>query len=566
MKLKIYSLFVLILCLKAANLNQYDLSYSTVYAQNTDNSNNSHNNNIENHPELIKDLLRENFVSQNTYKTLQTDLNEILANKELVNARYGIAVFSARLNDFIFTKNHKQLLVPASNTKLVTTFTTLDLFGENYNFTTTVATDGKIENGILNGNIYIVGGGDALLTVSDIEIIADEIRKLGVKTINGNVYGDGSLFDKNTNRFSYSGDKDEVQATAPITALAIERNVVTVIVTSGATAGRPVSVQTKPASSAFTFSNNATVGGAANTRSSAMLNFDFSNDVFDFSLEKSKFNIETVAGDSKSQLYASNKKNTRSTSNPTITTSMQPDGKQNFTVRGSLPANRTFSYKHFINNPILVVAGVFKQRLEAGGITVNGEIGEKEVPKTAQTTNLFFFRRDINEAIQIANKQSDNYISEMLFKFNGSHPAFNKTPNTAQNATMALMQTLENNRISTIGFMFNDGSGLSRRNLISAKALVNILLQSRQKSFGDNFKSSLSIAGVDGTLARRMQNSLAQNNLKAKTGTHRNVSSLAGLVETQSGDTLYFAYIFNGKSAGIFKNIENQISIKLAEY
>ena len=561
MKYKKYILFVLLLCLKTLNLNQYDLNYYTVYAK--ENSNSQYNK-IEEHPELIKDLLRQSFVDDKTYQTIYSDLNEILASQELNNARYGIAIFSEKLNDWIFTKNHKQLLVPASNTKLVTTFTSYDLFSENYHFTTSIIAAGKIENGILNGDVYIIGGGDALLTVNDIEIIADEIRRLGITTINGNIYGDGTLFDKNTNRFAYSGDRDEVQATAPITALAIERNVVNVIVTSGSIAGRPVNVQFRPASAAFTVSNSATVRAGTSTKSenkNTLQNIEYSNDEL--------LNYETLAGDSESPLYVQAKKNTRRAANPiTVTTSMQADGKQSFTVRGSLPPNRTFSYRHFINNPTLVVAGVLRDRLAAGGITVNGEIGEKEFSKLkdSQFTNLFFFRRSINEAISIANKQSDNYVSEMLFKLNGTKSTFNKTPNTAKNATMAIMQTLENNRISTIGFMFNDGSGLSRRNLITAEALVNVLLAARNKTFYDDFKSSLSIAGVDGTLANRMRNSFAQNNLKAKTGTHRTVSSLAGIVETQSGDTLYFAYIFNGKSAGIFKNIENQISVKIAEY
>jgi len=517
-------LFALLLCFQALNLNLYDANKSTVYAQENINSKEIK---IDEHPELIKDLLKQTFVDNKTYQTINADLNAILANKELLNARYGIAIFSSKLNDWVFTKNHKQLLVPASNTKLVTTFTNYELLGENYQFTTSVATNGKIENGILNGDIYIIGGADPLLTVPDIETIADEIRRLGIKTINGNIYGDGSLFDKITNRFAYSGDKDEVQATAPITALAIERNVVNVIVTSGSIAGKPVNVQFKPASSAFAFSNSAVVVGKnANTK------------------------------------------------NPiTITTSMREDGKQTFNVRGSLTPNRTFSFRHFINNPTLVVAGVLRDRLVAAGITVKGEIGEKSLTpnEISSVKNLFFFRRDINDAIKIANKQSDNYISEMLFKLNGA--VANLNSNTANSASAVMIQTLENNNLnnniansSTVGYVFNDGSGLSRRNLISADGLVNILLQSRHKTFSEHFKSSLSIAGIDGTLANRMRNSFAQNNLKAKTGTHRSVSSLAGFVETRSGDTLYFAYIFNGKSAGIFKNIENQISTKISEY
>jgi D-alanyl-D-alanine carboxypeptidase len=209
----------------------------------------------------------------------------------------------------------------------------------------------------LNGDIYIIGGGDALLSVSDIEQIADGIKDLGINKINGNIYGDGSLFDKITNRFEYSGDKDEVQAVAPITALAIECNVVNVIVTSGAIAGKPVNVQFKPASSAFIYSNTAVVSGAK---------------------------------------APSNNKNSKSKKNKTatpisITTSIDEKEQQVFHIKGSLAPNRTYSYKHFIRNPILTVAGILKDRLISGGVVVTGEIGEKEFPKSAKLQSIDLF-------------------------------------------------------------------------------------------------------------------------------------------------------------------------------
>ena len=587
-------LFTLLMCVcvQALSLNLQEFKHSSfIYAQGNDYYQFEDDVMIEQHPEILR--VNHNMNAE-LYHSIVDDINAILANhKELNQAKYGIAVFSTKLNDWIFSKNHKQLLVPASNTKLVTTFANFDLLGANYMVETPVITDGTIENGVLNGNVYIVGGGDALLTISDIEVIADAIQRLGITRINGNIYGDNSFFDKVSNRFLYSGDKDEVQPTAPITALAIERNVVNVIVTSGAIAGRPVNVQTRPASSAFTFSNSAVVRGAAQTKKSmldsAFWNNDLSDDLADyannFSSHTNNFSNNTndllsvpddllddytnLAGDSRLQI--SQNRNTkkapaRRPANPiTITTSLQ-NGRQTFTVQGSLPPNRTFSYRHFIQNPALVVAGVLRDRLIAGGITVNGEIGEKEISVSSgiSFTDLFVFKRDINQSIQIANKQSDNFVSEMLFKLNG---AINReSANVTKNAKTTLLQALKNNNIDATGFTFNDGSGLSRRNLISAEGLVNILLQARNRNFRNNFENSLSIAGVDGTLANRMASSPVRNNLKAKTGTHKNVSSLAGVLETRSGDTLYFAYIFNGGSVGLYKRLENQISIKLSEY
>jgi len=84
--------------------------------------------------------------------------------------------------------------------------------------------------------------------------------------------------------------------------------------------------------------------------------------------------------------------------------------------------------------------------------------------------------------------------------------------------------------------------------------------------FYKNLDSSLSIAGIDGTLSKRMQNTLAMNNLRAKTGTLRNVSSLAGYVNTKNNDTLIFAFIFNGANVGAYKQIENKLGELLSTY
>ena len=76
----------------------------------------------------------------------------------------------------------------------------------------------------------------------------------------------------------------------------------------------------------------------------------------------------------------------------------------------------------------------------------------------------------------------------------------------------------------------------------------------------------LSIAGTDGTLRGRMTGTLAENNLHAKTGTHGNVSALAGVVKTLDGEPIAFSFIFNGSNVGVYKQIENQLGILISEF
>jgi D-alanyl-D-alanine carboxypeptidase len=142
---------------------------------------------------------------------------------------------------------------------------------------------------------------------------------------------------------------------------------------------------------------------------------------------------------------------------------------------------------------------------------------------------------------------------------------FDKDENTAKSASMAELQILKDNEINTNGFVFNDGSGLSRRNLITAEGLTNLIIKAIESPFANDFINSLSIAGYDGTLQKRMLNTFAAGNVRAKTGTLSNVSSLTGIVNNRRDDTIIFGFIFNGGSVGTYKKIENEISILLSE-
>lgn len=480
---------------------------------------------------------QDEATSTNVYRNISADINEIINTKNLGNTnKYGLAIYSTKLNDYIYKKNATTLLVPASNTKLITSFTTFCLLGERGVVETKILTDGEIQNGVLNGNLYIVGMGDPFLSISDLEFFADEIHNSGIKKINGNIYADDTFFDKETNRWKYSGDADEVEAVAPIHPLTLNRNLVNVVITSGPTNGKKVNVQVVPASSAFVIDNEATVGGSP-----------------------------AVAG----KVVKKGKKQTKTRSKAiSVTSTMQTDGKQVFHIKGGLQPNKTYSYKYPVTNPALVTAAAFKDRLNITGVIVSGIVAIKKA--TQNNTIIATKQRNINEIISITNKQSDNYLSEMLFKINGANGRKSNTNytslSTAQSASATELQVLKDCGINVSGFVLNDGSGLSRRNLVNAEGLVEILRAAKRTTFFDSLIASLSIAGMDGTLCKRMKNTMCNNNLKAKTGTHNNVSSLTGTLTTKSGDTLFFSYIFNGNKLGSYKQIENEISAKIAEY
>lgn len=455
---------------------------------------------------------------------LKNDINFLLNDKNIARSKYGICIADARTGKVIFSKNSNMLLKPASNTKLFTTFSAVKLLGPNFLVKTSVYTDGKIDNGVLNGNVYILGRGDCFLTVNDIEAMAGKIRDLGIQKINGNVYADGTYFDKLINRKDYSGDADEVEPVAPIYPLCINKNEVTVLVKTGRTIGSHVSVQILPNSEYFRVANSAVVAGVVRRKKKA---------------------VSVAQG---------------------IRIANKFDGThQIFTIAGSLGPNRTAYYSFTAAKPELMIAGILKDRLQISGISVSGNIGEGKIDLSKKHTLLAESGRSLIDIIRIVNKHSDNFLAEYVFKIIGGSRQ-NGGVNTASAAKNAIYSVLDSLKINRKGFQLNDGSGLSRRNLVTTEALCHLLQYVKTMPNLNPLESTFSIAACDGTLRRRMAGTYAAKNLHAKTGTHRDVSALSGLTRNRSGEDIAFSMVFNGPGVGYYKMLENKIGILLSEF
>ncbi|MBK9247365.1 MAG: D-alanyl-D-alanine carboxypeptidase/D-alanyl-D-alanine-endopeptidase [Ignavibacteria bacterium] len=245
-----------------------------------------------------------------------------------------------------------------------------------------------------------------------------------------------------------------------------------------------------------------------------------------------------------------------------VSASTLPNGGQQFITRGSVGRGGLHTSNYTIKNPELAAAGTLRNRLTSGGIEVGGGIGVLAKPQSAQ--KIAEFHRPVAEIIGVVNKNSDNFLAEHIFKMVGA--ATGGQSNTAKKSVKAITEALQKAGISTEGLCINDGSGLCRKNLFSANTEVGLLTKAAESNFALEFKSSLAIAGVDGTLKRRMKQTYAERNLQAKTGTLRNASALAGYVTTRDGERLCFAFIFNGGSAGLYKQTANQLGAALAEF
>ncbi len=200
--------------------------------------------------------------SLNSIESLKNGIDKLLNNKLINNCNYAIAIYSLNQKKYLYAKNIKTLLTPASTMKLITTYTAFINLGADYILHTNLYTDGSQTNdSTLTGNLYLIGSGDALFSSDDLDKIVNMFKKSGVKNITGKIYSDGSFFDSVTDRLIYSGDNERVENLQPITALSIDRNLLTVNV-FGSSSGISASVQLVPNTSAITLRNSSLVGKA----------------------------------------------------------------------------------------------------------------------------------------------------------------------------------------------------------------------------------------------------------------------------------------------------------------
>lgn len=493
---------------------------------------------------------RNTFTSDDSVKSinfLRKQVFEILKDFNEKKSNYGLAIYSLDKKEFYLKHNVESYFIPASLTKLVTTFAALNKLGKDYQIKTFVYANGSIKNGVLEGNLYIYGTGDPLFSNSDLDLIVEDVKRFGIQRINGSIYSDPSFFDGQTDRFIYSGDFDVVQKTQPITSIAFQKNIIKIIVSAGSIYGRGVDVQIIPSTEAIKVYNNAKVTRSLGEKI------------------KEKYNNTILIGGGGviAQRRIPQTKPEATKKAFKVSSEIDNNGNQVIWVTGNLPSGTSKTYEFFIENPPIAVAGALKRRLENAGISITGSFGVAQVPsEKSQIISITY--RNINDVLKEMNKESDNYLAETVFKIIGSIDR--KMTSNSKEATRYIFTLLDSLKIPCAECKMFDGSGLSRRNRFSPEAILQILIYLKQGPNPQFIDTMLSIAGYDGTLKLRMVGTFAQGRVFAKTGTHSNASGLAGFVQTRDNERIAFVFMYNGEKAFQFKKIEDNLCILLSEF
>jgi D-alanyl-D-alanine carboxypeptidase/D-alanyl-D-alanine-endopeptidase (penicillin-binding protein 4) len=215
-----------------------------------------------------------------------------------------------------------------------------------------------------------------------------------------------------------------------------------------------------------------------------------------------------------------------------------------------------------IEDPAEYVAQLFREMLERRGIVVSGtararhgemsqffdqpvlipDLADPAPELSARPVLAEHVSLPLLEDIRVTNKTSQNLHAEMALrlvgKLGGMTPSF-------EGGAAALKQFLLHAGLKEDEFVFLDGSGLSRRDLVTPAAVVQLLIYASRQSWGAAYEASLPVAGVDGSLSERFLNTPAGGLVHAKTGTLSHVNALSGYGQTRQGRRFVFSILCN---------------------
>lgn len=439
----------------------------------------------------------------------------------------GVAVYSVDRSAPLYLRDADRPLLPASNMKLYTTAAALDRLGPDFQYTTSFYADGPLlPGGTLDGNLILVGRGDPSLSgrffadsaTYALDTFADALRRAGVRRVTGRLIGDASFFDDELVASGWEIGNLLWWYGARVSALSFNDNVVTMEVRPGPSAGAPAEVSFFPRSDGFRVANRAVTSGLRGGRS--------------------------------------------------IGIARRPD-LGGYEIWGRVPVGGTpVRYVVAVEDPAGYTLSVMRDRLARFGIVVAGPdqvVYDRDfLPRRPRRLVASHTSPRLEQLVRVVNKRSQNFFAEQLFKTLG---AVVEGDGSFDDGADVVLDLLRGFGVSSRAVVIEDGSGLSRRDVVTARTTAELLVAMRSHPRFDEYYDSLLIAGLDGD-PRRLDAPAAAGNVHTKTGTLRGVSALSGYATTLDGELLAFSVITNGMSGGKGASIglEDAVAEALAGY
>jgi len=244
------------------------------------------------------------------------------------------------------------------------------------------------------------------------------------------------------------------------------------------------------------------------------------------------------------------------------------DGRDVAVIAGTLFVNgEGMTVYRNLENPPLYTATVFKELLEKEGIKINGDIKIDTVSVDAVEELVTHYSEPLAKIIYSMNKVSSNFVAEQVLRTLGA--VFEEEPGTADKGVNVVTDFMSKFGVNPQKYRAADGSGLSRYDLFSPSQIIKLLIfMYNDFEYGHEFVTSLPVAGIDGTLRRRMREPTIQRKMRAKTGSLRGVSCLSGYVPTKDGDILVFSMMMNNflSDTNNIRKLQDRIGEALVDF
>ncbi|MEW6652022.1 MAG: D-alanyl-D-alanine carboxypeptidase/D-alanyl-D-alanine-endopeptidase [Bacteroidota bacterium] len=421
---------------------------------------------------------------------IESRIDSVLISPLFTTANAGISVIDLKSKQPIYQHNEKKLFRPASNQKLLTTAASCAFMGIGYSFETTLYHTGEVKDSVCTGDIFFVGGFDPEFTPINLDSMICELKRFGIKKIEGNLYADVSSMDSLFWGEGWMWNDDPAIYIPYLSPLTINKNTIKVIYQPGEV-GRQANIELVPNTAFFKIEN----GSVTDTgKSSFVINRDWLR-----------------------------RKNT-------------------ILAGGSISVTAKKDSALFnVVDPALYFLTLAKESLEKHEIAFAGNIDTLTLPNNS--TKVFSFERNIVPVITNTNKVSDNLNAELLLRILSKKVSNEKASSKTGKILIDSLITLSGANPKT--YRVTDGSGLSYYNLAASELFSKILVymyEQETETFAAFF-NSLPVGGVDGTLSNRYRNSPAKGSVFAKTGTLSGVASLSGYINTKKGNWLAFSII-----------------------
>jgi len=411
----------------------------------------------------------------------------------------GVAILDVGSGELLAAQNDHRPLNPASTAKLFTAATALSVLHGSYRFETGLYGE---TNGATATKLVLRGHGDPSLETEDLWDMVQDLKRLGVKRVEGDILVDQRFFDDNFVPPAFEQQPNEwAYFRAPVSALALNSNTVRMMV-------RPTAAES-PAQVAFDPPGFVDIDGAVKT---------------------------APEGTPQS-----------------VRLELSPSGSRLTAHVGGVIAEKDhpIGFTRRCDDPRLLGGYALKSLLQSAGIAVEGTV---QLGGEAAKSLLVLHRsRPLAQLLAELGKDSDNFYAEMILKTLGAEQK--GRPGKSGDGADVVVKYLREIGALEEGMIIKNGSGLFDANRVTANATVKLLRAAyRDPAISSEFVAQLAVGGVDGTLHKRFRELKDKRILRAKTGTLEATSALSGYVLGPPGKSpVAFAIVVNdiaGKVAG----------------